>query len=52
MLCTDGLTNCIDDELIKLAVSDNDFETLAERLVELANQNGGYDNITAVAIKA
>ena len=52
LLCTDGLTNCIDDELIKLAVSDNDFETLAERLVELANQNGGYDNITAVAIKA
>ena len=51
LLCTDGLTNCIDDELIKLASSDNDFETLAERLVELANQNGGYDNITAVAVK-
>jgi protein phosphatase len=51
LLCTDGLTNCIDDELIKLASSDNDFATLAERLVELANQNGGYDNITAVAIK-
>ena len=51
LLCTDGLTNCIDDELIKLASSDNDFATLAERLVELANQNGGYDNITAVAVK-
>lgn len=51
LLCTDGLTNCIDDELIKLATSDNDFPTLAERLVELANQNGGYDNITAVAVK-
>ena len=51
LLCTDGLTNCIDDELIKFATSDNDFETLAERLVELANQNGGYDNITAVAVK-
>lgn len=51
LLCTDGLTNCIDDELIKLASSDNDFETLAERLIELANQNGGDDNITAVAVK-
>lgn len=51
LLCTDGLTNCIDDELIKLASSDNDFETLAERLVELANQNGGNDNITVVAVK-
>lgn len=51
LLCTDGLTNCIDDELIKLASSDNDFDSLAERLVELANQNGGNDNITAVAVK-
>lgn len=51
LLCTDGLTNCIDDELIKLAASDNDFDSLAERLVELANQNGGNDNITAVAVK-
>jgi len=51
LLCTDGLTNCIDDELIKLASSDNDFLSLAERLVELANQNGGNDNITVVAVK-
>ena len=51
LLCTDGLTNCIDDELIKLASSDNDFVSLAERLVELANQNGGNDNITVVAVK-
>ncbi len=51
ILCSDGLTNCIDDELLKFAASDNDFDTLAERLVELANQNGGNDNITVVAIK-
>ncbi len=51
ILCSDGLTNCISDDLIKLASSDNDFSSLAERLVELANQNGGYDNITVVAVK-
>lgn len=51
LLCTDGLTNCIDDELIRLACSDNDFDSLSERLVELANQNGGNDNITVVAVK-
>ena len=51
LLCSDGLTNCIDDELIKLASTDNDFDSLAERLVELANQNGGNDNITVVAVK-
>ncbi len=51
LLCTDGLTNCIDDDLIKLASSDKDFASLAERLTELANQNGGNDNITVVAVK-
>ena len=51
LLCTDGLTNCIDDDLMKLASTDNDFPSLAERLVELANQNGGNDNITVVAVK-
>lgn len=51
ILCTDGLTNCIDEELMKFAASDNDFESLAERFVDLANQNGGNDNITVVAIK-
>jgi len=51
LLCTDGLTNCIDDELMKLTCSDNDFDSLAERQVELANQNGGNDNITIVAVK-
>lgn len=51
ILCTDGLTNCIDDELLGLSASDNDFETLAQRLIDLANQNGGNDNITVVAVK-
>ena len=51
ILCSDGLTNCIDDELLALSASDNDFETLADRLVDLANQNGGNDNITVVAVK-
>lgn len=51
ILCSDGLTNCIDDELLALSATDNDFETLATRLVDLANQNGGNDNITVVAVK-
>lgn len=51
ILCSDGLTNSIDEGLFKFAASDNDFESLAERLVDLANQNGGSDNITVVAIK-
>lgn len=51
ILCSDGLTNCVDDELIAFSASDNDFATLADRLVDLANKNGGNDNITVVAVK-
>lgn len=51
ILCSDGLTNCIDNDLIKFAASDNDFDSLATRLVDLANHNGGSDNITVIAVK-
>ena len=51
LLCTDGLTNCVDANLLKNTIIDTEFSILAERLVDLANQNGGNDNITVVAIK-
>ena len=51
LLCTDGLTNCVDAELIKNTIIDTEFSVLADKLVDLANQNGGNDNITVVAFK-
>lgn len=51
LLCSDGLTNSIDDELIEKTIKETEVNLLAERLIELANENGGKDNITVVAIK-
>lgn len=49
LLCTDGLTNMVDDEKIAAIInSDADNETVLEELISEANKNGGADNITAV----
>ncbi len=50
MLCTDGLTNYVDSNEICELISDVNFDEYAERLVERANNNGGGDNVTVVAI--
>ena len=52
LLCTDGLTNMIDDEDIKrIVLGQRDIVEKAEKLVETANENGGKDNITVVLIE-
>lgn len=51
ILCSDGLTNYIEpDDLLNLT-SDGHYFDYAERLVNLANKNGGGDNITVVAVE-
>ena len=51
MLCSDGLTNCLDDHAIASLLGDGrDAQSAAERLVERANAAGGPDNITVVII--
>jgi protein phosphatase len=49
LMCTDGLTNYVDINDIVLTLSNSD-NNQAEELVQLANNNGGGDNITAVVI--
>lgn len=52
MLCTDGLSNYVEDEEInKILMSYKNSEECSEELVELANSRGGYDNITVITIK-
>ncbi|MBO5212675.1 MAG: Stp1/IreP family PP2C-type Ser/Thr phosphatase [Clostridia bacterium] len=59
MLCTDGLTNFVDNELIRSIVVDETSKGLDQiklslvvrRLIDTANKNGGADNITAAIIK-
>lgn len=50
IICSDGLTNMVDINDIFKAVNDN-FEIATKELVNLANQNGGIDNITIITIK-
>lgn len=52
ILCTDGLTNLVSDEKIAECVSDRDCRMHTQKLVDLANKNGGTDNITVVIISA
>jgi protein phosphatase len=52
LLCSDGLWNEVKDEDIhKICVAEKDMQAACARLVELANRNGGRDNITAVIVK-
>lgn len=51
LLCSDGLTDLVwDDEIKKTIRSKKDLKSAAEALVTLANERGGYDNITVVLL--
>ncbi len=50
ILCTDGLTNYASLSDISRLTSDGCYYKYADRLVNLANQNGGGDNVTVVAV--
>lgn len=48
LLCSDGLTDMVEDELIERTLVDAaDVHDAAEHLVEMARAAGGHDNITA-----
>ena len=50
LLCTDGLTNFVDEEEFLKIIGENTYYEIADKLVAAANKNGGADNITVVAI--
>ncbi|OGO21155.1 MAG: hypothetical protein A2Y54_05485 [Chloroflexi bacterium RBG_16_51_16] len=51
LVCSDGLTDLVEDETILNTVRSNrDFKTAAETLVEMANQRGGHDNISIIIL--
>ncbi|MBQ2450835.1 MAG: Stp1/IreP family PP2C-type Ser/Thr phosphatase [Lachnospiraceae bacterium] len=52
LLCTDGLTNMLnDDEIHRIVQSNEDVETAAKALIAAANEKGGRDNIAVVLIE-
>lgn len=50
LICTDGLSNFVDDDLLFKTIQATDKEICAEELVKIANNAGGNDNITVVLI--
>jgi protein phosphatase len=51
LLCSDGLTNKVNQEEISgILAQDCTLNEKASELIELANQNGGEDNITLAIV--
>lgn len=50
LMCSDGLTNMVKEEEIYECVREN-IETSCDKLVQRANEMGGYDNITVLVIQ-
>ena len=50
LLCSDGLSDLVDDEEMQLTVSSlaSNLELAAQQLVQMANDNGGKDNISVI----
>ena len=52
LLCSDGLSDMVEEsEILKLVSEYDEVEDIADRLVDMANENGGKDNITLVLLK-
>ena len=51
-MCTDGLTNMLEDEEIRMTLDGaRDIVEKAQGLVRAANERGGRDNISVVLIE-
>lgn len=52
LLCSDGLTNMLDDkEILEVINKAGDLQTKSETLIRMANEAGGNDNITVVILE-
>jgi serine/threonine protein phosphatase PrpC len=52
VLCSDGLSGMIDDsEILEVVSRTPDLEEACRKLIQLANEHGGEDNITALVVR-
>lgn len=53
LLCSDGLSDLVEDEEIQLTLSalSANLELAAHQLVQMANDNGGKDNISVILVR-
>lgn len=54
LLCSDGLTNMVEDKEIYEIIMKNtsDLKVACKMLIDTANQNGGVDNVSAIIISS
>ncbi len=50
LICSDGLTDLVEDEEILLMLQQHSLEGAVGQLVDLANHRGGHDNITVIGL--
>jgi PPM family protein phosphatase len=50
LLCSDGLTDLVEDAEILAALKTRSIQHAVHGLIDLANERGGHDNITVVAL--
>ena len=50
LLCTDGLSNMVESEMLQSLTRTFPFEEISQKLINTANLAGGSDNITVVAV--
>ncbi len=52
LLCSDGLSDMLDEsEMLKIVDEYEEVSDIAEKMIVLANENGGKDNITLILIR-
>jgi serine/threonine protein phosphatase PrpC len=50
LMCSDGLTDLVEDQEIKAALEEQNPEEAVQSLVSLARARGGHDNITVIIL--
>ena len=50
-MCSDGLSNMVEDQRLYDVISSNSVEDSVRILIDEAKENGGYDNITVIVIE-
>lgn len=48
LLCSDGLTDLVEDHEIQEVIKNNTLDAAVEKLIGISNARGGHDNITVI----
>lgn len=51
LLCSDGMHAYLDEDGLPVVLSKGDVKDVPKRLIDVANEGGGHDNITTVVIR-